>query len=221
MTEIAHQFRIQRFSAVSLLDRARILDQVISLEKEVWPEEIQAPREKFEARAEIFPEGFLMINDPSGEIVGVSTSEIIDYDPKSPPVSWENTTDNGWTRGTHNPKGNALYLVSVGARSGMGVGTRLVEEQITLAKKLNLSYLVLGSRIPGYHKYHIEHPRTTIKEYIDMKKDEKDPFDPEIRFYSRCGLKVVKVVPNYMEDDPESENYGTVMVWENSNNLPS
>lgn len=211
------QFTIQRMSEIPVSDRPRMLDEVVIVEQEAWPEEIQASREKFEARTEVFPEGFLLVSVPELGLVGVSTAQIINYDPNSPPISWEEITDNGWIRQTHNPEGNALYLASVGASpkaAGLGVGSTLVQEQIALAKKRGLRYLVLGSRIPRYHHYHQQHGDTSIEEYVSLKRGD-EAYDPEIRFYERNGLKVVKIVPNYMEDDPESENYGAVMVWEN------
>lgn len=208
------QFTAQRLSDIPLAEKSIVLDQVANLEKEVWPEEVQATREKFESRATVFPGGFLLISTRDLGLAGVSTSEIIDYNPAHPPLSWEQITDNGWIKQTHNPEGNALYLVSVGAKSGFGVGTRLVKEQINLAEKLDLDYLVLGARIPGFREYHKQHPDITIKEYLDLKKGSES-YDPEIRFYERCGLKLIKLVPNYMEDDPESENYGAIMAWEN------
>lgn len=216
-TEQPSNFITQRFSEIPRIDHQKTLDAVAAIEKEIWPatESLQAPKEKFESRAAIFPEGFLLISTPQLGLAGVSTAEIIDYNPEHPPISWEEITDNGWIRNTHNPNGDALYLVSVGAKSGFGVGTKLVQEQINLAKKLNLKYLVLGARIPEYHQYHQQHPQTSINEYLSLEKEGK-PYDPEIRFYSRCGLKVKKIIPNYMEDDPESEHYGAIMVWENT-----
>ncbi|MBI4036595.1 GNAT family N-acetyltransferase [Candidatus Daviesbacteria bacterium] len=212
------KFQIQRLSDIPEADIPKTLEEVVKVEKEAWPEEIQAPLEKFQARAEVFPQGFLLISLPDLGLVGVSTAEIINYDPLHPPISWEETTDNGWIRSTHNPEGNALYLISVGASprsAGRGVGTRLVQEQLDLARRLNLDYLVLGSRIPKYHEYHLRHPEMTIDQYLLLTRSGGEVLDPEIRFYTRCGLKVIRVVPDYMEDDPESENYGAVMVWEN------
>ncbi len=222
MAERPSNFIVQCISDIPVSDIPKILDKVVKLEKEVWPEEIQASREKFESRAEVFPQGFLMISLSNLGLMGVSTAEIINYDPENPPVSWEEITDNGWIKKTHNPSGNALYLESVGAKSGYGVGSELVKQQIELAKKLNLKYLVLGSRIPGYHQYHTEHPDVSIDGYLVLKRNNpnngKETYDPEVRFYERCGLRVAKVVTNYMEDDPESEDYGAVMVWENKQN---
>lgn len=58
-------------------------------------------------------------------------------------------------------------------------------------------------------------PRFNIQRLSEIPREDGQPLDPEIRFYTRCGLKPAKVVRNYMEDDPESENYGVVMIWEN------
>lgn len=218
-------FQIQRLSEVLPADLPAILNEVVKVEKETWSAEIQAPREKFISRAEVFPEGFLTISTPDLGLVGVSTAEVINYDPTNPPVSWEEVTDNGWIKKTHTPAGDALYLVSVGAsprprKMGVvGVGTRLVQEQIKLAQKLKLKYLVLGSRIPGFAEYHLKNPSVSVEDYLKLQKEDssEESLDPEIRFYKRCGLEVEKIVANYMEDDPESENFGAVMVWENPN----
>lgn len=216
--ETIDSLKIQRFSEISQQDKEKILDEVVRVEKETWPEEIQAPREKFEARAAVFPQGFLLISLPGQGLVGVSTAEIINFNPEQPLTSWEDITDNGWVKKTHNPDGNALYLVSVGASpktAGKGIGTRLVQEQINLTKDLGLEWLVLGSRVPGYAEYHISYPEVSVERYLRLTREDGQALDPEIRFYERCGLEINKAVPNYMENDPESENYGVVMIWRN------
>jgi len=216
--EIEPNLIVQRLSEVSQADVPSLLEEVVKVEKETWPEEMQAPLEKFQSRAKVFPEGFLLIALPNKGLVGVSTAEIIKYDSQNSPISWEEITDNGWIKSTHNLDGNALYLVSVGASprtSGMGVGTRLIKEQIELTKKLELNYMVLGARVPGYAAYHKSHPNVLIDDYLKLIREDGQYLDSEIRFYTRCGLEVTKIVPNYMEDDPESENFGVVMVWVN------
>lgn len=223
-SEITTQLTTKRLSVVPKVDLPMVLEDVMKVEREAWPEEIQASLEKFQSRAEVFPEGFLLVYSSDFGLVGVSTSEIIDYNPQDPPTSWEKVTDNGWIKETHHKGGNALYVVSVGVSpraSGQGGGTYLVKEQIKLAEQLNLRYLVLGSRLPGYAAYHETHPNITAQEYVETARDDNLPCDSEIRFYVRCGLRPVKIVANYMEDDPQSENYGMVMVWENKsqNNL--
>ena len=60
----------------------------------------------------------------------------LNYNPKNPPTSWEDITDNGWIVRTYIPNGNALYVVSVGSIARSGGGSALVQAQKKLAKKL-------------------------------------------------------------------------------------
>ncbi len=191
------------------------LDKIVELESKIWPEGTRAPRNKFESRLTVFPEGFLLaVKD--GEVVGASTSEIINYDGKNPPTSWEYITDNGFIRRTHNHKGNTLYVVSIGAISRSGGGSALLNAQKELTKKLNLDYLILGARIPGYNEHCIENGDIEIEKYVKLVRDDKEPIDSELRFYKRNGLEMKKIVPNYMEDDSESRNYGAIMFFQNN-----
>jgi len=188
------------------------LNDVIRVENEAWPEEIRAHLEKFESRISIFSQGFLAAYS-NGTMAGVSTSQIIDY-PNMDLTSWEKITDNGFITRSHNPKGNAIYVVSLGISNkyqGRGLGSKLIEAQKQLVNRLGLQFLVLGARIPMYHK----HNTIPIHDYLKLKNEKGEPLDKELRFYLRTGLNIDRVVPNYMEDDPESLNYGVVMVWQN------
>ena len=117
--------------------REKDLDDVITLENKVWPPGTRSPREKFESRLRIFPEGFFLAYK-EGSLIGVSTSQIIKYD-GSTIDSWEKITDFGWIR-THNPMGNALYVVSLGAISRSGGGSALINAQKKLATELGLDF---------------------------------------------------------------------------------
>ena len=59
------------------------LNDVVRLENTIWTEGTRATKDKFESRLRIFPQGFFLayIN---GELIGVSTSETIQYDPSDP-----------------------------------------------------------------------------------------------------------------------------------------
>jgi len=191
------------------------LDKVVELENKIWPEGTRAPREKFESRLKIFSVGFF-IAIKEGDVVGVSTSEIINYDSRNPPTSWEAITDNGWIKKTHKPSGNALYVVSIGAISRSGGGSALLEAQKNLCRKLSLDCMILGSRIPGYDDCCRKNGEMGINDYVKLTRENGDSFDPELRFYFRNGLRTIKIVANYMEDDSESRNYGALMVWLNN-----
>ena len=118
-------------------------------------------------------------------------------------------------RGAHVPDGNALYVVSIGVdpeTQGMGIGGKLLNAQKELAKKLGLSVLFLGARIPGYDKYCKENAEISIEEYVKLKNDKGESLDPEIRFYERNGLKLEQIKPDFEPDD-QSRGYGALMVW--------
>jgi ribosomal protein S18 acetylase RimI-like enzyme len=192
--------------------KADEMNEVVRVEREAWPEEIRAPRNKFKSRMETFPKGFLGIY-VDGELAGVSTSQLIKY-PNEKLTSWEEITDNGFITNSHCRGGNALYVVSLGISGkyrGMGLGTQLLNSQKDLTKYLELDSLVLGARVPEYNK------KKNIKpeDYVVLKRDDQELFDSELRFYNRAGLEILRIVSNYMEDDPESLNYGVIMIWNN------
>lgn len=197
--------------------QTNIMSEVLRVERETWPPEIQASQDQFQSRVTIFPQGFQLgfIDD---KLWGVSTAEIIKFDPYNPCTSWEKITDNGCIRKSHTPKGNALYVISIGVSplvSRRGLGTALLEAQKKLTCELSLNYLVLGSRVPDFAAWHRQNPHSTIQQFLEAKNQKKESLDSLIRFYERAGLRIIKIVPHYMEEDPESENYGVIMSWLN------
>ena len=204
------------------------LDDVIRVEQEAWPAELRASRDKFESRLNVFPDGFFGVY-VNGKLVGVSTSISINYN-FNDKFDWYKLTDNGYGR-NHNIKGNCLYVVSVGTSQSKELkqvrdylkinnlktlGTMLVEKQIGLAKKLGKEVLVLTARVPGYKNYY-ESCKCSIDEYLDLTINKNkiiEPYDPEIRFYKRCGLDISKIIPD-AEEDHDSMNYGVIMSWKN------
>lgn len=215
---IKDQVTIMSATDVSSDQKDEFLDQVIEVEQKAWPPGLQASREKFERRFELFPEGFFVARRDGG-IVGVSTSEIITYDAGAN-KTWDEVTDDGMIEGTHDPSGEGLYVVSVGVSpdvQGGGIGGKLVQAQKDLTQKLGLKYLYLGARIPGYNEYCEKHGEIPVIEYLRLgggKPDKVERYDPEIRFYERQGLELIKVIPNF-EPDTESRDFGVVMMWKN------
>ncbi len=197
----------------------RDLDNIMKVEEEAWPIEAMASIDKFRERLRVFPPGFF-VAVLDGEIVGTTTSQIINYDPKNPPSSWTEITNDGRISETHKINGNAIYVVSLGVSpkgrpngKGIGVGTALLEKQKQLARELGKEYLVLSARVPGYHNFCKRKGNVLIEDYVNYKREDGLPEDMELRFYERAGLKQKKICPNTM-DDAESRNYGVMMEWE-------
>jgi ribosomal protein S18 acetylase RimI-like enzyme len=207
--------------------RNKQLNDVMQVEQLAWQEGIQATRDKFECRAEVFPEGFKLAYE-DGHPVGVTTSEMIKYSLDLRILSWEEVTNNGYISPRRNydgyvlghiSEGNALYVVSLGVHPAYrrrGIGSLLIQQQQQLAVGKGLEYVVLGARLPGYAQTKAQNPALTAEDYVLLTDQHNEPYDQELRFYHRNGFEIHDLRPNYMEDDRESLNYGVIMLWRNS-----
>ena len=186
------------------------IEGILIVEEEVWPKGLRVTKEQFISRIETFPEGTLVAIVDSN-IVGVVATEIVNYDLKNSIFTWNEITDHGFIKKTHTPNGDALYGVDLSISRFVGNASKLLMQEVgKLIIRYNLKRGILGSRIPRYHKFA---DRMTAEEYINSRRGNR-PLDPEIAFYKRLGLKIIRVIPNYIED-PESCNYGVLLSWEN------
>jgi ribosomal protein S18 acetylase RimI-like enzyme len=198
--------------------QAKIEDipRILFVEKEAWGQGKSASEEMFESRIRTFPEGTLLA-EVNSKILGVVVTEIVDYDLQKDAYTWREVTDNGFIKNSHKPTGNTIYGVDLSVIPSfqrLGVGRKLLESIGKLAVRYNIKQGMLGGRIPGYHKYSGE---MSVEEYVFAtikKENSAKPLDPEISFYRKAGLEIVKIIPDYFED-PESLNYGILLLWRN------
>jgi hypothetical protein len=192
--------------------RFKDMKKVLRIEREAWPEGLRATEEIFRSRLKTFPEGFLCaVMDE--EIQGFVVTEILEYDIRSSSLSWQQATDHGYIRKTHNPNGDTLYGVSlsVSTHAQKTVAVPLLEATGKLVIKYGLKQGVFGSRIPRYHRYASKMP---VEKYIKAKTRTGRPLDPELGIYQSVRLRPVRIIPGYIKD-PESLDYGILVVWEN------
>jgi hypothetical protein len=186
------------------------IDGILSLEEEVWPKGLRANKPQLVSRVETFPEG-IMVAIMDGTIVGVVATEIVNYDLAAAGPTWKEITDNGFIRKTHNPSGDTLYGVDLSISPfSINAAKLLMEEVGKLVIRRGLRRGMLGARIPRYHRVA---DRIRVEDYVNGRRGNR-PIDPELVFYTRLNLKIAKVIPNYIQD-PESCNYGILMVWDN------
>ena len=151
-----------------------------------------------------------------GKGAGTIISSRLNYDLKKPIRTWLEVSDEG-RGGNHIPNGETLYVLSLGVSPkyrGGGIGAQLVYKVQELCVKLNCKHVVLGCRIPDYHKY----AEIPIDQYILLKRADGEFLDKEMRFYARCGMRFLKPMPEYMSGsraDPDSLNYGVMTIWSN------
>ncbi|MEW8041063.1 MAG: hypothetical protein AB2777_16100 [Candidatus Thiodiazotropha endolucinida] len=188
------------------------LDSLVRLEAETWPEGMRATRDMIRSRIETYPKGVYVI-ESDGEIFGVVAYQLVNYNPQEHNITWNRATDNGMIKRTHNPDGDSAFGVnlSVVPHAPAGAATKLLVEVGRKIVGSNLRRVVLGSRIPYYHKH-----SETMKpvEYVFKKIRGRVPMDPELRFYSRFGFMIEKIVEGYIQDK-QSMNFAVIVVWDN------
>lgn len=190
------------------------IDELLLVEEEAWKNPAQrAPRDALRARIETFPAGVLLA-EADGAVWGyvvvqrMRADVFLDHERE---LSWDELTGHGLLA-THCADGEVLYGVNLAVASSAPAGTQflLMEAVGKLAIRLNVREILLGGRLPAYHKYQ---DQMSADEYVRLRVRNR-PRDPELWMYARAGLEVVRVLPNYFPD-PDSCNFGVLLRWRN------
>lgn len=161
---------------------------------------------------EKFPEGQLCAV-VDNVVVGSALSIKIPYSVSSTEHNYRTITGD-YTLSTHNPKGDTMYGIEVFVHPDfrkLRIGRRLYDSRKELCEKLNLKSIVAGGRIPYYHKYS---STLSPKEFIE-KVSSKEVYDPTLTFQLSNGFHVIRLMKNYLEGDIASEEYATLIEWNN------
>lgn len=162
---------------------------------------------------DIFPAGQAVAVVDDDKIVGCALSIIVDYDKVKHDHTYASVTGNE-TFDTHNPKGNILYGIEVFIHPdyrGLRLARRLYDYRKEICETLNLKAIMLGGRIPNYHKY-AEDMRP--KEYI-QKVRKREIYDPVLTFQLSNDFHVRLVMTNYLPNDEESRHFACLLQWDN------
>jgi predicted amidohydrolase/GNAT superfamily N-acetyltransferase len=159
-----------------------------------------------------FPEGqFVILADD--ELVGCALSIIVDYNRFGDDHTYRQITAD-FTFDSHDPDGDILYGVDVFIHPdyrGLRLGRRLYDARKELCEELNLKGIVFGGRIPNYSAHSGTYKP---KEYIE-KVMRKEIYDPVLTFQLSNDFRVIKVLKGYMPGDRRSEEYATLLEWNN------
>ncbi|MFC3883892.1 GNAT family N-acetyltransferase [Bacillus songklensis] len=194
------------------------IDEIIELQKLCFPGMIPWKREQLESHLSIFPEGQICV-EFEGKIIGSCSSLMVNFDEYDAQHTWDDITDEGYIT-NHNPEGYNLYGIEVMVHPdyrGMKIGRRLYEAREELARELNLKSIIIGGRIPNYHKYARElTPRQYVQQVIKHKI-----YDPVLTFQLRNGFTLMRINRGYLPDDVASNKYATLMEWNNVDYVPT
>ncbi len=161
---------------------------------------------------DIFPEGQLCIT-LNGKVVASALSLIINYDDFGDDHTY-NEIHGNYSFKTHDSDGDVLYGIDVFVHPeyrGMRLGRRLYEGRKELCENLNLRAIMAGGRIPNY-KMHAD--TLTPRQYIE-KVQAREIYDPTLTFQLANGFHVKKVLKNYLEGDVQSQEFATLLEWNN------
>lgn len=197
----------------------RDISSLCLVEQAAWSGEV--PRDflftkvHFSSHLKLFPEG-QFVAELDGRVVAYLTLQRLtaSLETLSQVVkSWLETTGNGFIT-THDPNGNVMFGVSMGALpEQLGAGIQLVDRGIELMMELGCDFGFLVGRMPGYDEHAND---MSPKDYVNATNDEGKPLDPQIRMYTGEGLEIGGLVPNYIRD-PRSHNFGVLLIIDNPN----
>lgn len=172
----------------------------------------QWSREQINTLLRLFPEGQICIED-HGRPVAFALSIIIDFSLFGEQHSYEQIIRGG-TFKSHDPEGDYLYGIEIFVDpdfQGMRMGRRLYDARKELAKNLNLKGILIGGRIPGYHKYARQ---LTPEEYI-LKVQNKEIHDSVLTFQVSNNFQVRNLLDDYWPADHHSRGNAVLLEWIN------
>ena len=197
--------------------RIEDIDEIISLGKRCFPNMESWKREQLVSHIRIFPDGQFCV-EYEEKIVGSCSSLIVNFDEYEDQHTWNTITDNGYIT-NHDPQGFNLYGIEVMVDPEyrrMKLGHRLYEARKELARQLNLQSIIIGGRIPNYHKYKAE---MTAREYV-AAVEKHSIYDPVLSFQLLQGFTIKRINTRYLPDDKASATFATLMEWNNIDYLP-
>ncbi|MFB9905674.1 hypothetical protein [Allokutzneria oryzae] len=192
------------------------LDEIMVVEQD-WEESQRATRARMAARMRKFPEGFLIF-EWDGAVIGTQMSFPMRYDAAKVGGlgTWYDVTNNGDYPEIDRSTANALYLASGSLKRtsrGSTAYEAMMEVSTDLARRLGLSYVVAGAKIPGYDGYCRRFGDIDAREYAFLRINGC-LVDPLLEMYRGHDFVVPDkdhVVPNYYPDAP-SRDYGAIVV---------
>ena len=189
------------------------IEAIRNLVVRVYPDIPPYTLAQLRGQINMFSEG-QFVAELNGKIVGYCATFRVTRATALSKHSWREVTGNGYAS-THVSDGEYLYGMEVCVDPecrGMRIGERLYRARKDLCRRLRLSGIVFGGRIPGLRKNLKK--AGTPENYAKMVQ-EKKMRDTVLQFHLRQGFHLLGLIENYLPGDVESMGYATHMVWNN------
>lgn len=197
--------------------RKRDYKPVCELQNECFPGVAPWTKAQFNHMIELFPGGQLCV-EHDGVLVATASTLMVNSETYDRPHTFREVEITG-AAAAHDPEGDALYGVDIAVRPrsrGLRFARRLYEARKELARELNLRRMLIGGRVPNYHKHS---DSLTINEYI-AKVVRKEIRDPTLNAQLANGFSIRRVLPGYLPSDVQSRGYAVLMEWLNPDYIP-
>jgi predicted amidohydrolase/ribosomal protein S18 acetylase RimI-like enzyme len=160
----------------------------------------------------IFPEGQICI-EANQKVVAAALSIIVQYEKFSRSHTYLDVIGKR-LMDTHDPNGDYLYGIDLFVDPeyrDLRLGRRLYDARKELCEHLNLKGILIGGRIPGYHKYK---DQMDPLEYIKKVKNQ-EIHDPVLTFQLNNDFYIKQVLKNYLPGDSKSASHAVLLEWNN------
>jgi hypothetical protein len=185
-----------------------------------WGESSRAGADKFLSRMDKFPSGFFLActGPAADDVVATITSAPLGYQPDTLDCfkSWDAVTHKGYLSPPDLDQCNALYIVSgviASSYRGQNIFAPMVLQEVALAQRMGLRYVLAGAVLPGYLKYCQQKGACDASDYC-FKRRGQHLLDPLLAMYESIGFSVPDarhVIPDYYPDEA-SRNFGALVV---------
>lgn len=176
------------------------IDDLLVIEKECWPSELQIGREVIASRLAMFPAG-QWVAEHQNRVVGVLYTQRVARTDVLLTAQFETL------RSLHDPSGSILELVAVAVlptAQHLQIGQTLRDFMLLQAQVCSdLSEVVAITRCSGY----IRSQHHNYQHYAISSRD------PTLQFHCMGGAEILGIVPNYRPEDICNEGNGVLISY--------
>lgn len=188
------------------------LDAIQTVHRRCFPGLEPWSREQLQSQIEKFPEGQIGV-ELDGTLVATSSSLLVEGEAYEDQHTFAQVSDRGLI-GTHDPEGDMLYGIDIAVDPevrGYRIARRIYDARKDLIRQRNLRGMLIGGRIPSYHKFA---DALSPGEYL-VKVMSKEIRDNVMAAQLANGFTALKVMHKYLPSDEASGGHAVLMRWNN------
>lgn len=213
-SETSDEIDLRQFEWNLVVRETRIEDYeaLVRIQKKCFPDMEIWTIEQVESQLARFPDGQMVI-ECDGEVIASCSALLVNFDDSLEWHNWKVMADGGFIR-NHVPTGDTMYGIEIMVDPeyrGMRLSRRLYQARKDLCRQKNIARIIIGGRIPGFHKYA---DKMSAREYVEGVVD-KSLYDPVLTAQIANGFALQGLIPNYLPSDHESAGYATFLEWKN------